>query len=233
MSATKDDEPVGDVEDTTTDSDGADQTSDATDNVNEGFDWKATIPAVAVLMLLGDAIAGDVGPASDYELGNLEWMHGFISGPVGWVEEIIVGFIYDTFLYPVGSAFWNAGVSTVDAFIVLGFGSDRAIGIAEGSSFGILDIPFVIIAPFVDAMATMTSGAVGIVASFNSGVASAVSGFGIAAPLVVNTMVVGEVVIIAWGTWTLINLIDIPVVRVMGFLSAATAPFRRLLGGFK
>lgn len=226
MSATKDYDDGETVDDAETTDTGPGQTTDA--KSNDGFDWKSTIPAVAVLVLLGDAIDGEVGPASSYELGNLGWLHGLVSNPVSWVEEIIVGFIYDTFLYPLGESLWNAGVATVDALIILGFGSDRAIGVAGASSFGILDIPFVIIAPVVTIFTNLTSWTVGGINSLNNSVASFISGFGIAAPIIVNVMVIGEVAALVWLVWTTINLVDVPLIRVVDVVMAAMRPIRRL-----
>lgn len=153
--------------------------------------------------------------------------------PTEFITDVVVnavaGFIYDSVLEPFARTVWDTGIAFLDAGIVVAFGTDRAIGVEDGSVYGLLDIPFVILSPAVGFIANLTTTATTSVESVNSSVAQVIGAqFPIMGPVVYGGFWAFEISAAAWLAWLALNTIDIPLVRVSGALRTASSPARRL-----
>lgn len=157
----------------------------------------------------------------------------FVEDPVGTIRDAVETIIFDSVLKPVGESLWGAGVAFLDALLIIIYGGDRAIGIQDGTFIGLLDIPVLLVDPFV-ALANLTRDVVVVaIGSVNDAIASGFAAeLGIAAPPVVSFLWAVEIAGGAWLAWTAINSIDIPAVRVVGMAKVATKPLRNAFRWF-
>lgn len=175
-----------------------------------------------------DKVLGVLGITS-VMLGTLQ---EFLNSPTSFIRNILEDIIYKDILLPAGQAIWDAGVATIDTLVVIIVGSDYRIGLTPEESAGLVDVPFFFWNPMAAAITGTGDIVIGAIETSNQAAASQISQFGIAAPTVVNTLWVGEIVISGFVVWVLLSSIDIPVVRVKGFIMTVTAPIRRILRWF-
>lgn len=155
----------------------------------------------------------------------------FANDPVGFTRDIIETIIFEDFLFPVAVALWDAGFAVLDSLVLIFFGSDGAIGHTPGTKVGFLDLPDLAVDPVVAFVGAVGGSFTGPIGGINQEIAASVEPLGLAASPTVTALWAIEIGTAIWGGWVLINLVDVPFVRVMATLRAATGSIRKAAGG--
>lgn len=148
------------------------------------------------------------------------------------VELIVEEYILGEIILPIARTVLDAGVAIIDGTIVVIFGTDRQVGISEGSSVGLTDLPFLVVDPFVSAVGGISGGLSGAVRGFNQGIVGSVSQLGIAAPIVTTFLSVTELAVFALLIYSITVSVDIPIIRAIPGLKAVTRPLRNIIRRF-
>lgn len=147
------------------------------------------------------------------------------------VAILVDDYLFRTVLLPIGAAIFAGGLNAINEFILLLFGTDRAVGVAQGARPGLVDIPFVLVEPAIQGFLNIGLVVFNTVNVFNQSLAQDLEGVGLAAPLLVNFIWAMELTVIGAAIWFMISFI--PVFNVRGIILALTAlprrAFRRLL----
>lgn len=142
------------------------------------------------------------------------------------VAILIDDYLFQTVLLPIATELFISVFQMLDALILIGFGSDRQVGITPGSQPGIADLPIALITPFVFGIYQTALAVYTAVALFNETIASGLPGLGVLAPAFVTFLWAVEITVIGYVLWVMLAFI--PVVNVRGVLLSLLSPFRRL-----
>lgn len=149
--------------------------------------------------------------------------------PLAPVGLLVDEYLFQTILLPVAVSMWDALVGSVDTAAVIIYGGDRRLGLTEGTTPGLVDLPLVIADVIIGPVAAVTGGITGSIASMNASVASSIEPLGLAAPVVVAGLWTFEMFLALWFTWTLLEAI--PGFDITDVVLSYTAPIRNILRG--
>lgn len=156
--------------------------------------------------------------------------------PLGFIQSAINFIIFETFLFPLAVDIYVFGISVIESFIVLFFGSDRAIGVV-GTTPGLLDVPFIIVNPLVQLIGFGGFIIISTISSVNAAIAAALVPLGIAGLPVVTFLWLLEISAAAYLAWVGIQAIDALtggyIDNAIDVLWAMALPFRRMWEAFR
>lgn len=152
-----------------------------------------------------------------------------LDGGENAISILIDEYLFRTVLGPIAVSLWEMMVGAVATLMGFIFGSDGSVGVSEGGTPGIVDLPLVLADLITGPVLGFTGGIADQIASLNASVAAAVEPLGLAAPVVVTGLWTFEVFAAMWLTWTLMEAI--PGFDLTDILLSVTAPIRNIIRG--
>ncbi|WP_254841138.1 hypothetical protein [Natronomonas marina] len=145
------------------------------------------------------------------------------------LSEFIISTVVDWFVVSfvrpvVGSILWIAGLF-IDTILLVAFGPDRAIG----GSPGLADFALFLAGEFIDMTAPVATEIITTIVQVNETIAAVAAEAGIAAPIVVSALVLLELAVTAYIAWSIIRVINVPLVDLDAIILRVTGPFRAIL----
>lgn len=160
---------------------------------------------------------------------NAKFLANFADHPARFVRGVIESFLFDTFLKPIATSVFDAGRAVVGSILFIGFGGDGSLGIAEGSSIGLLDIPWLFVNPVLVGVGEIYGSIGNFITQVNKPIIDGLTSLGLAAPIVTPVLLATEVSLLVWATWVVISTIDVPLVKAQSMATAITGPLRRAI----
>jgi len=158
------------------------------------------------------------------------------SAPIGWwldtasnfttaVERIIIAWVLDSIVDPIVGAFVYVGEAIIGTVLILAFGQDQTVG---GENYGLADI-WLGAAGLIAESGGAFESVLGVIEEFNQTLADLAATGGPAAPTIVSALYLLEVGGVAWVLWSIIRVIDIPLISLNGAVQVLTAPVQGIL----
>lgn len=153
----------------------------------------------------------------------------FALDPRTAVLSVIIGFIANSIVIPLVTAFVRAGGLTIEAIQTLVFGTDHQLG-GNGETWGLADFPIEIVDQVVKGAITPIIDPVqAVFVGINLVVIEVVAPeAGLLSPIVVIVWFGFELYAIWWISWRALEMIDIPVIDLPEVLLTVSAPFRAI-----
>lgn len=151
-----------------------------------------------------------------------------LRNPRNAVLTIVIGFVVDQLLFPIFRSIATIGLTIVDAVTLLFFGTDRTLS-ATGQ-LGLADIPLYASSIVIGGAEPVVLSVVGFVLDLNQQVGEVAASAGFAGFPIAAGLAVAEVGVLLYVTWSLVEIIDVPLIELDGILQVALYPFRLVLG---
>jgi len=152
-----------------------------------------------------------------------------ITGPNAlrqWVAEVAleatVEWFVENFVRPIVGAFLFVGETIINVVLIAAFGQDRAIG---GPAYGLADI-WLGVVPLLERSGDAFGSILGVIDEFNAALAELAATGGLAAPTIVTLLYVAELATAGYLLWSLIRVIDVPLISLDGLVQVLTAPLQ-------
>lgn len=206
----------------------ANQTDPTGEGVSSTSDGDSTDPRSFVNSTINDTWS--VEEIQAIVLGVLRGIfpEEFLRDPRTYIIGTTVGYLVDTFIYPFFGALATAGTAMITAVLVVFLGSDLSLG-ATGS-LGLADIPLYVTASLIGAGGPVGADLLGFVFQFNAAIAQVAADAGLAAPAIVTLLYGAEALVVIYLLWSLIQVIDVPIIEVSGVVRVVLLPVRKLIG---
>lgn len=146
-----------------------------------------------------------------------------------FIIETVVKWIVANFVRPLVNAVLGIGGLIVDTILLVAFGTDRVLG----GPPGLVDLVVWLAESFVAATSGPTDQIVTVITDFNASIAATAADAGLAAPFVVTLMWGAELAVTGYIVWSIVRVIDFPLVDVDDFIIRVTKPFRVVLRRFR
>lgn len=142
-----------------------------------------------------------------------------------FVIQTVVGWVVNEFVRPLVRFVLEAFALVIETIRFVAFGSDGVIG----GSPGVADFVVWLADVFVAVTAPLATVVIDTVKAFNGMLADLAAAGGLPAPIVVSALVAAELLAVAYLAWTILSVIDLPLVDVDNALAALLLPFKKLL----
>jgi len=158
------------------------------------------------------------------------------TAPLGWwletvqnfttaVERIILALILNKVVDPIVGAFVYVGEAIIGTVLILAFGQDQTVG---GEDYGLADI-WLGAAGLIAESGGAFESVLGVIEEFNQALAELAAMGGFAAPTIVSALYLLEVGGVVWVLWSIIRVVDVPLISLDGAVQVVTAPVQGLL----
>jgi len=161
---------------------------------------------------------------------------GDVTGPNAfreWVAEVAleatVAWFVDNFIRPIVGAFLFVGETIISVVLIAAFGQDRAIG---GPAYGLADI-WLGIVPLLERSGDAFGSILSVIDEFNAALAELAATGGLAAPTIVTLLYVAELATVGFVLWSIIRVIDVPLISLDGLVQVLTAPLQLAIRRFR
>jgi len=141
-----------------------------------------------------------------------------------FVLRVINFWVVDRIIRPVVQAVLGIGAAIVDGVLVIAFGTDKVIG----GRPGLADVPLWVADTVIPAAASVGGSLLGVIDGFNESLAAIAADAGLAAPPIVAGLWIAEGAVVGYLVWTVISVIDLPVIDLDDLIVQLTFPARWL-----
>jgi hypothetical protein len=150
-----------------------------------------------------------------------------LTNPYAYIIGTVLAFVVEDVLTPLFEGIVTAGTAMLTAILTVFLGGDLALS-ADGP-LGIADAPLWLADRLIGGGDAIGGPVVGFYTDLNGAIAGLAAQAGPAAPLVAAGLYGGLLFLTGYALWSLIQVIDIPLIQLSGALRVVGWPIRKLL----